>query len=162
MSFGKFLSNRWRSCLPVNEINKRHTILSHTRNHLFELKVHSGVVLFILLCIYSICLPFHLSVHLKINQSSKNSNRIQVESSSSVKLIVGHFITELEAIFCGYLFIFHHWCWTIDHYITELGACLVVFLLVLAYFPAKPERPPSISANVQRMDFRPGFSDIIR
>ncbi|OWF43790.1 Disrupted in renal carcinoma protein 2-like [Mizuhopecten yessoensis] len=44
----------------------------------------------------------------------------------------------------------------------ECSWCVFVFLLVLLYFPAKPKLPPSISASVERLDFKSGFRKLIR
>ncbi|XP_060078843.1 solute carrier family 49 member 4 homolog [Ylistrum balloti] len=44
----------------------------------------------------------------------------------------------------------------------ECGWCVLIFLLVLLYFPAKPKLPPSISASVERLDFKSGFRVLVR
>ncbi len=36
----------------------------------------------------------------------------------------------------------------------EFGFCLLLLLLVLIYFPHKPPKPPSVSASIQRVDFK--------
>ncbi|KAK7092958.1 solute carrier family 49 member 4-like [Littorina saxatilis] len=41
------------------------------------------------------------------------------------------------------------------------GSCLV-FLLVLAYFPDKPPQPPSISAAMEREEFKAGLKMLVR
>lgn len=44
----------------------------------------------------------------------------------------------------------------------ECGWCVLIFLMVLLYFPAKPKLPPSISASVDRLDFKSGFRALVR
>ena len=46
--------------------------------------------------------------------------------------------------------------------ITEFGLAAVTFLLVLVYFPAKPPTPPSITASVERVDFKSGLKQLFR
>ena len=39
----------------------------------------------------------------------------------------------------------------------ELGAAAVILLMIFVYFPAKPKLPPSVTATVDRLDFKYGF-----
>lgn len=39
----------------------------------------------------------------------------------------------------------------------ELGAAALTLLLVVVYFPSKPKLPPSLTATVNRLDFKDGF-----
>lgn len=39
----------------------------------------------------------------------------------------------------------------------EAGVAALLFLLVIIYFPSKPPKPPSISAAVERLDFKEGL-----
>ena len=39
----------------------------------------------------------------------------------------------------------------------ELGAAALTLLLVAVYFPSKPKLPPSLTAAVNRLDFKDGF-----
>ncbi|XP_076029574.1 solute carrier family 49 member 4 homolog [Oratosquilla oratoria] len=43
-----------------------------------------------------------------------------------------------------------------------VGIAAVLFLAILAYFPAKPPLPPSISSSVERFDFMKGIKEIGR
>ena len=36
----------------------------------------------------------------------------------------------------------------------EFGIAVVIFLAIFAYFPRHPPLPPSLSASVERMDFK--------
>ena len=40
---------------------------------------------------------------------------------------------------------------------TEAGVAALLFLLVIIYFPSKPPKPPSVSAAVERLDFKEGL-----
>ena len=42
------------------------------------------------------------------------------------------------------------------------GASLVIFLLILIYFPSQPPKPPSISATAPRTLFLEGFKTLIK
>ena len=44
----------------------------------------------------------------------------------------------------------------------SFACCALVFLLILVYFPAKPETPPNVSAGIQRADYKEGIKIIIR
>ena len=46
-------------------------------------------------------------------------------------------------------------------YIT-FGSCALVFLLILAYFPAEPPVPPSVSAGIERANYKEGIRMIIK
>ena len=37
----------------------------------------------------------------------------------------------------------------------------LVFLMTIAYFPAKPPLPPSISASIQRINYREAFQKML-
>merc|ERR1719348_1258255 len=37
----------------------------------------------------------------------------------------------------------------------------VLFLLILAYFPSAPAKPPSVSSNEARLDFLSGFKEVM-
>ncbi|XP_035658680.1 solute carrier family 49 member 4 homolog isoform X2 [Branchiostoma floridae] len=44
----------------------------------------------------------------------------------------------------------------------ECGYCTAVFLAILIYFPSKPPTPPSLSAAMDRLDFRTGLKKLFR
>ncbi|XP_066297049.1 solute carrier family 49 member 4 homolog [Branchiostoma lanceolatum] len=44
----------------------------------------------------------------------------------------------------------------------ECGYCTAVFLAILIYFPSKPPTPPSLSAAMNRLDFRTGVKKLFR
>lgn len=44
----------------------------------------------------------------------------------------------------------------------EAGVAAFLFLLVIIYFPSKPPKPPSVSAAVERLDFREGLRILSR
>ncbi len=44
----------------------------------------------------------------------------------------------------------------------EFGAGSVLLLLVLVFFPAKPPRPPSITAAVERTDYKNGLKQLLQ
>ncbi|CAC5362491.1 DIRC2 [Mytilus coruscus] len=44
----------------------------------------------------------------------------------------------------------------------ECGLAVLVFLLVLVYFPNKPKLPPSLSASAERVDFKIGIKQLFR
>ncbi|XP_052721868.1 solute carrier family 49 member 4 homolog isoform X1 [Crassostrea angulata] len=44
----------------------------------------------------------------------------------------------------------------------EAAWAVFVLLLILVYFPAKPPKPPTLSASVERMDFMTGAKTLIR
>lgn len=44
----------------------------------------------------------------------------------------------------------------------EVGFVGVSFLLMLIYFPAKPDLPPTASASVPRLDFKTGIKELTR
>ncbi|KAK3600741.1 hypothetical protein CHS0354_017030 [Potamilus streckersoni] len=44
----------------------------------------------------------------------------------------------------------------------ECGWSILVFLLMLVYFPSKPPKPPTISASIERMDIKTGILKLIR
>ena len=37
-----------------------------------------------------------------------------------------------------------------------------VLLMILVYFPAKPLKPPTLSASVERLDFKAGAKTLLR
>ena len=43
----------------------------------------------------------------------------------------------------------------------ELGAAALILLLIFVYFPAKPKLPPSVTATVDRLDFKYGFKRLM-
>ncbi|XP_078342231.1 solute carrier family 49 member 4 homolog isoform X2 [Oculina patagonica] len=43
----------------------------------------------------------------------------------------------------------------------ELGAAALILLVVIVYFPSKPKLPPSVTATVDRLDFKYGFKRLI-
>lgn len=45
---------------------------------------------------------------------------------------------------------------------SEAGLQLVIFLAILIYYPAKPPRPPSISATTKRADFKNGIKKLFK
>ncbi|XP_033743806.1 solute carrier family 49 member 4 homolog [Pecten maximus] len=45
---------------------------------------------------------------------------------------------------------------------TEFGWAVGIFLLLLVYFPAKPSKPPSISASTERLNFIQGCKTLLR
>jgi len=38
----------------------------------------------------------------------------------------------------------------------------VLFILIIAYFPSAPKKPPSVSSNQTRLDFMTGFKEVMR
>ncbi|CAK8671684.1 solute carrier family 49 member 4 homolog isoform X1 [Clavelina lepadiformis] len=42
----------------------------------------------------------------------------------------------------------------------EFGIAVVIFLAIFAYFPRHPPLPPSLSASVERMDFKAGLKNV--
>ena len=51
----------------------------------------------------------------------------------------------------------------IQHYIIGLTSLSVfLFALVLAYYPAKPPKPPCVNSSVPRTDFTQGWSGVLR
>ncbi|VDI67667.1 Hypothetical predicted protein [Mytilus galloprovincialis] len=44
----------------------------------------------------------------------------------------------------------------------DLCFIVIAFLLMLVYYPKKPDLPPTVSASVARLDFRSGIKDLIR
>ncbi|XP_078661169.1 solute carrier family 49 member 4 homolog isoform X2 [Branchiostoma floridae x Branchiostoma belcheri] len=44
----------------------------------------------------------------------------------------------------------------------ECGYCTAVFLAILIYFPSKPPTPPSLSAAMDRLDFKTGVKKLFR
>uniref|UniRef100_K1QKA8 Disrupted in renal carcinoma protein 2-like protein n=1 Tax=Magallana gigas TaxID=29159 RepID=K1QKA8_MAGGI len=46
--------------------------------------------------------------------------------------------------------------------VLEAAWAVFVLLLILVYFPAKPPKPPTLSASVERMDFMTGAKTLIR
>ena len=38
----------------------------------------------------------------------------------------------------------------------EFGFSVLLLLLIIIYFPAKPPTPPSISAGIERLDYKTG------
>lgn len=67
------------------------------------------------------------------NMSSYNGTRIQNERKEIMKLM--------------------YW---------ECGLAVLVFLLVLVYFPNKPKLPPSLSATEERVEFKKGLIQLVR
>ena len=45
---------------------------------------------------------------------------------------------------------------------SDAGICLVLFVMVLAYFPSRPPLPPSISASTNTVTFREGLGIALR
>ena len=43
----------------------------------------------------------------------------------------------------------------------ELGAATLIFLVIIVYFPKKPPLPPSVTAAVDRLDFKYGFKQLM-
>lgn len=43
----------------------------------------------------------------------------------------------------------------------ELGATVLLLLIVIVYFPKKPPLPPSLTATINRLDFKNGFRRLI-
>lgn len=49
----------------------------------------------------------------------------------------------------------------IMHYLyVQTGICVVLLILVLVTFPKKPPKPPSATANLERMDFKEGLKKL--
>ena len=76
------------------------------------------------------------------------------------KLIIGivtFFITYSQKIQCCtlQLCILINTCTIL--YSIEAGVAAALFLLVVCYFPAKPPKPPSVTANIQRVEFLSGL-----
>ena len=46
--------------------------------------------------------------------------------------------------------------------ISEFGVASTAFLLLLIYFPSKPKIPPSITASVERVNFKHGLMKLLR
>ena len=46
--------------------------------------------------------------------------------------------------------------------ISEFGVASMAFLLLLIYFPSKPKVPPSITASVERVNFKHGLMKLLR
>ena len=44
----------------------------------------------------------------------------------------------------------------------ELAAAALILLVVMVYFPTKPNLPPSVTANVHRLDFKHGIKRLVR
>ncbi|OWF43789.1 disrupted in renal carcinoma protein 2 homolog [Mizuhopecten yessoensis] len=44
----------------------------------------------------------------------------------------------------------------------ECGWCIMVLILILAYFPSKPPMPPSKTASQERLDMKSGFKKLMR
>ena len=44
----------------------------------------------------------------------------------------------------------------------ELAAAALILLVVIVYFPTKPNLPPSVTANVHRLDFKHGIKRLVR
>ncbi|KAK3099920.1 hypothetical protein FSP39_011798 [Pinctada imbricata] len=47
-------------------------------------------------------------------------------------------------------------------FILECAWSVFVFLLLLIYFPAKPPKPPTVSASIERDDFKSGVKNLVR
>lgn len=43
----------------------------------------------------------------------------------------------------------------------ELGVTALILLVIIAYFPAKPPLPPSLTATIDRLDFKDGFKRLM-
>ena len=43
----------------------------------------------------------------------------------------------------------------------ELGASAVILLVIIVYFPKKPPLPPSLTATIERLDFKDGFKRLV-
>ena len=43
----------------------------------------------------------------------------------------------------------------------ELGAAALILLAIVVYFPTKPKLPPSVTATVDRLDFKYGFKRLL-
>src|SRR5438552_456185 len=48
-----------------------------------------------------------------------------------------------------------------NYMIGDAVTAAVIFLLFLAYFPAKPHKPPCASSAVTRVDFRKGWKGLV-
>ena len=44
----------------------------------------------------------------------------------------------------------------------ETAVCLLIVILVIIYFPAKPPKPPSVSASLEKVSFMRGIGDLFR
>lgn len=44
----------------------------------------------------------------------------------------------------------------------ELGAAALTLLLIVVYFPSKPKLPPSLTAAVNRLNFKDGFRQLMQ
>ena len=44
----------------------------------------------------------------------------------------------------------------------ECGFSVLVFLIIMVYFPAKPPLPPTVSASIERVDFKVGVKVLAR
>ena len=44
----------------------------------------------------------------------------------------------------------------------EFGCCAALFLLTLVYFPTKPPTPPTITASVDRLEFKKGLKQLLQ
>ncbi|KAG1714444.1 Disrupted in renal carcinoma protein 2 [Nymphon striatum] len=45
---------------------------------------------------------------------------------------------------------------------SEFGICVLLFIIILAYFPNKPELPPSVTASQDRTDFKSAMKSLMR
>ena len=43
----------------------------------------------------------------------------------------------------------------------EFGVAALILLVIFVYFPAKPKLPPSVTATVERLDFKNGFKRLM-
>ena len=44
----------------------------------------------------------------------------------------------------------------------EFGCCAALFLLTLVYFPTKPPTPPTVTAGVDRIEFKKGLKQLLQ
>ncbi|XP_052818442.1 solute carrier family 49 member 4 homolog [Mya arenaria] len=97
--------------------------------------------------------PFYSCTNVSIDNTNTTPSNLSIKSSLETVLNSSECSVEnISEIRAGitYLLYFH------------AGTMVVALVLLILYFPAKPPRPPSISASIQRTDYKEAMATILK